>query len=272
MGLTLANSTPTLRVHIQDIRDELSRILLSRTFAKAATLRRLLEYIVSHWVETGSDGLDGYNLALAVFQRDYTFESALDPIVRVYTCRLRELLARYYVTEGVEDPLRISIPKGTYVPSISTAAQNTSQPARPENPIHIALLPFHIRNARCSQHKSYAMNILDHTMRHLSAVPAFRVLSRISASRVRAEMGEQLLGKHAPVDWLIEGAFTCGEEGFDVLVHLSEAKLGYILASRFYQHTFSDAHELSAQIAKELSHEILGFKKQCTSQPSFDGS
>ena len=63
-----------------------------------------------------ADGLKGYSLGLAVFGRDGTFEPQSDPVVRLEARSLRRDLDSYYVDAGARDPVRITIPKGQYVP------------------------------------------------------------------------------------------------------------------------------------------------------------
>jgi hypothetical protein len=57
-----------------------------------------------------------YTLGLNVFDRGDEFNPRLDPIVRVQARNLRSRLEKYYETQGAEDPIRIELPKGTYVP------------------------------------------------------------------------------------------------------------------------------------------------------------
>jgi hypothetical protein len=45
-----------------------------------------------------------------------SFHPSIDAVVRVDATRLRAKLNDYYATEGSADSLRISIPKGTYMP------------------------------------------------------------------------------------------------------------------------------------------------------------
>jgi hypothetical protein len=51
-----------------------------------------------------------------VFGRRSDFDQSIDPIVSIQASRLRQSLAWYYETAGKHDPIRIDIPKGTYVP------------------------------------------------------------------------------------------------------------------------------------------------------------
>jgi Tol biopolymer transport system component len=57
-------------------------------------------------------------IAVEVFNRAADYDPKSDPIVRVHARRVREKLALYYRTAGVEDPIKIDLPKGGYVPLI----------------------------------------------------------------------------------------------------------------------------------------------------------
>ena len=47
----------------------------------------------------------------------------MDPIVRIQAGRLRRSLERYYLLSGKDDPVRIELPKGTYVPVFHSMAR-----------------------------------------------------------------------------------------------------------------------------------------------------
>jgi TolB-like protein len=78
--------------------------------------RALLRYLVDETLAGRADGLKGYSLGLAVFSHDGKFEPQSDSVVRLEARRLRRDLDSYYVDDGARDPVRISIPKGHYVP------------------------------------------------------------------------------------------------------------------------------------------------------------
>jgi adenylate cyclase len=71
-------------------------------------------------VETALAGrsheIKGYTVATQVFGRGEDFNQATDPIVSIQANKLRRALERYYLVAGQNDPIRIEIPKGTYVP------------------------------------------------------------------------------------------------------------------------------------------------------------
>jgi hypothetical protein len=108
------------------IREQLDRILNSRPFHQAPRRQRFLEYIVNEALAGRGERLKGYNVALAVFDRAETFDSNIDPIVRLEAGRLRDRLREYYETDGQNDPIRIDLPKGSYTPHVEFRQAATS--------------------------------------------------------------------------------------------------------------------------------------------------
>ena len=101
------------------IREQLERIFKSGSFVQSRRRQLFLEYIVHETLAGRSERLKGYNIALEVFGRPPTFDPVADPIVRIEAGRLREKLRHYYDTEGMSDPVRIELPRGTYKPRIA---------------------------------------------------------------------------------------------------------------------------------------------------------
>ena len=99
------------------VRDELERILSSDTFKRSERARELLSYLVGREQVGEAERLKGYAIAVDVFGRDSEFDSSTDAVVRVQAGRLRDLLAQYYAAEGRHDPIRLVIPRGSYVPA-----------------------------------------------------------------------------------------------------------------------------------------------------------
>jgi tetratricopeptide (TPR) repeat protein len=99
------------------VRDELERILSSETFKRSERARELLSYLVGREQLGEAERLKGYAIAVDVFGKDSEFDSSTDAVVRVQAGRLRELLSQYYAAEGRSDPIRMVIPRGSYVPA-----------------------------------------------------------------------------------------------------------------------------------------------------------
>ena len=110
------------------IRAQLDRILHSGPFAHSPRRQRFLEYIVNETLAGRSGRLKGYNVGLEVFDRPETFDPAIDPIVRIEAGRVREKLREYYDTDGLNDPVRIDLPKGAYTPQIEFRGTDTPKP------------------------------------------------------------------------------------------------------------------------------------------------
>lgn len=102
-----------------EIRAELSRILHSPDFRSSRRRRDLFGYLVEETLAGRGHLLKGYTIGISVFGRPDDFDARADPVVRLEAHRLRRDLAAYYVAEGRGNPLRITVPKGHYVPEVA---------------------------------------------------------------------------------------------------------------------------------------------------------
>ncbi len=105
-----------------DVVRELERILADGDFDASPRSRAFLRFIVDETLAGRQDGLTQDAIATRVFQRREDFDPTLDPIVRIQAGRLRRSLERYYLLAGAHDPVRIELPRGTYVPVLRWAA------------------------------------------------------------------------------------------------------------------------------------------------------
>lgn len=103
-----------------DIRGALARVLASDTFSNAPTLSAFLRYVTEETLAGRADRLKAYSIAVSALERPEDFNPNDNALVRVQARRLRDALARYYVGEGADDPIRITLPVGTYVPTFET--------------------------------------------------------------------------------------------------------------------------------------------------------
>ena len=115
----------------EQIRNALARILSSEGFSASVRNRRLLEYVVGETLAGRADRIKAYTLATVVFERGPDFDPQLDPVVRLEASRLRKALEHYYLTAGKDDPVRIDIPKGSYIPVFEAAAAAVPPAAAP---------------------------------------------------------------------------------------------------------------------------------------------
>ena len=114
------------------VRNALARILSSEGFSASQRNRRLLEYVVEETLAGRADRIKAYTLATMLFARGPDFDPQLDPVVRLEASRLRRALEHYYLTAGKDEPIRIAIPKGSYVPTFEPADASPPPVAEPE--------------------------------------------------------------------------------------------------------------------------------------------
>ena len=119
---------PSTQLSPEAITEQLHRILASEDFQASARLKRLLEFLVLETLAGRGGDLKAYTIALGVFGREPSFDPQADPTVRVEAGKLRSKLERYYYINS-DDPIRIDVPKGGYVPSFRPGVAVTVESA-----------------------------------------------------------------------------------------------------------------------------------------------
>jgi hypothetical protein len=115
-----------------EVRETVRRILTSRHFINAPTKQRFLQLICESYLNGRASELNEYMIGCELYDRDESYNPALDPIVRVGAHGLRKRLEAYYKGEGKDDEIILEIPHGSYAPSfIRRAAEEAS--AEPAN-------------------------------------------------------------------------------------------------------------------------------------------
>jgi len=97
-------------------RELVRRIVVSPTFAKSERLRSLLIYVCDMTLKGREGEINEQKIGHAVFGRSMDYDSSIDGIVRTQASRLRQRLDLYFEQEGANEPVRILIPRGSYVP------------------------------------------------------------------------------------------------------------------------------------------------------------
>ncbi len=103
--------------HFREEREELRRVLGHPEFSRSANLVRFLSYICEKYFEGQAGEIREYSIAVeALGRRETSFDSHVDPIVRVTARSLRKKLRELYKTDWRDHPLQIVLPLGHYVP------------------------------------------------------------------------------------------------------------------------------------------------------------
>ncbi len=107
----------------EDVRRQLKRILDCSDLQSSTRRREMLRHVVEETLAGRDAELKATTIAMAVFGRGSDFDQQSDPIVRLEARKLRRDLDNYYAGHGRDDPIRISIPKGHYIPKFSQQEQ-----------------------------------------------------------------------------------------------------------------------------------------------------
>jgi len=104
------------RVSDEAVREELNRVLSCHEFRSSKRSQDFLRYVVEHTLAGQADILKERTIGIEVFGRSTSYEPSDDATVRVKAGDVRKRLGLYYSEQGAQNPVRIELPAGTYVP------------------------------------------------------------------------------------------------------------------------------------------------------------
>lgn len=93
---------------------QIQRIVQSKAFRTSEVHRNLLTYLADKSLAGEADSLKEYTVGLDVFAKPESYDPRQESTVRMHVARLRQKLAEYYRTEGVDDPIIVDLPKGGF--------------------------------------------------------------------------------------------------------------------------------------------------------------
>jgi hypothetical protein len=105
-----------MKITAQEVRTELDRVLQSKVFARSERCCRFLTYVSELTLSGQASRINEHLIGIEVFGRGSAYSPAEDAIVRRQAYALRYKLEEYYSNGGRNDPIRIALPTGHYVP------------------------------------------------------------------------------------------------------------------------------------------------------------
>ena len=241
-----------------EIRDALDRVTTAAPLARSKRLTQFLRYIVDETLAGRATTIGGYSIAVDVFGKPESFDPTTETIVRVEAGRLRRRLGEYYREAGHEDPIEISLPKGSYVPAFSqrTGAKPERDPGRapppPRRGPSIAVLPF--RNHGADENDQYfADGLTEETIANLARFKDIFVFSRSTTAKLAQDGADiRQLRDELGVDFVLESSLRKSAEAVRVTIQLIDAATdGHILAERFERPcTLDGMFEIQDEIAR----------------------
>jgi hypothetical protein len=116
-----------------EIQLQLKRLVESPFFKASKRCRLFLQCVIEHSLGETPEPLKERTLGVQVFGRQPTYDTGVDPIVRVTAGEVRRRLGQYYGEEAHHAELRVDLPSGSYAPVYSRPHPFAPQP-RPAQP------------------------------------------------------------------------------------------------------------------------------------------
>jgi adenylate cyclase len=236
------------------IQVQLNRILASEQFDASERNRRFLTYVVDEATQGRGDRIKAYSIAVSVFGRDAGFDPQQDSIVRIEAGRLRRSLERYYLTDGAQDRIRISIPRGSYVPlfesrDASASAEVVPLSGRPIGPapsqqpgIAIHVRPFEEDRATTGL-TSFTRGLTRQIIVGLTRFTDLAVFSHDAAA-----------AQHS-TDFVVSGGVTLIDDGFGLEVLLQDTRTGRLVWGDSFERKLEPTQILA--VRDEVANSIV---------------
>jgi serine/threonine-protein kinase len=272
------------------VRAQLNKVLASRAFSGAERPGRFLRFIVEQALV--GNQLKETLLGVEVFGRNPTYDPRLDGVVRVEAVKLRARLKDYYETEGVDDPIRIDLPKGGYLPCFDTLPVLLAEPIgktaaprpawwtdwrvivpplamavliagyllvrkshpRPVGPdsSSIAVLPF-VNLSSDKENEYFSDGLTDDLIDALTKVRGLRVVARGSAFQFKGKNPDiRTVGRQLNVAAVLEGSVQRSGDRLRITAQLSSVADGYHVWSETYDRRLADVFAVQDEISRAI--------------------
>lgn len=242
------------------ISDQLELMMGSPDFRATPQQAAFLEYVVDQTLAGNASRIKGYTVATEVFGRRSDFDQSIDPIVSIQASRLRRALELYYGGAGQNDPIRIDIPKGAYVPTFEEQLPVETPVAAelviPADAMAVwpTVLVRQLSNLTADPDDDF-LSIgltaeLAHALGHYQEIRVLEVSHRNQQSSPRG----------SGFDFIIDGHVRRDPAGVRVAISLSDARQGIQIWSGKYQGDFEAAEMISFQedVAAEVAVRMAG--------------
>lgn len=236
----------------------LERILASRTFSRRPRSRDFLAYVVTEHLAGRSHSIKERTVARRALKRSESFDGRADASVRVQATRLRTALAAYYDSEGIDDPVRIVLPPGSYVPVLERAQTPDGAVSSRRASLGPGIVIVAFTEAdREDRPSATALALTESLVHALSRFPGLRVLGPVDRSAGPSGVGRRRrLGDRLDVNYVLEGTVLVSGPTLRVTVRVSDAETGDVIWSERFDRdhdsfTGFDGHD-------DVVHEVAG--------------
>lgn len=268
------------------VRQSVERIVASPLFCTSPRLCRFLQYITEETLAERSVGIKEYSIGVDVYERGANFDPKIDAVVRVEAGRLRAKLARFYANAPADVPVRIELPKGTYVPVFGPVGQaevatdapdRRSRPglvpatialfaaalilvwflvhqAHRAGPIRVAVLPL-VSGGEPDMDR-LATGLVEQLTGDLGGEGGFQVCSRSKTAAFSGSHDLAAIGAGLQVDAVMEGSLQRTDDGVRLSVHLVDVSDGFQLWSQTLDSTSGHLPDFQARAAALVTRTL----------------
>lgn len=254
------------------VESQLKRILASSEFTASKRLSQFLRYVVEQSLNGQSGSIKEYTVAVEALGYGTNFDPQSNPSVRVHARKLRRALDQYYSAQGIEDPVRIDIPKGRYVPVFidnhamsealgvsecpSTVLANSSLDSLKPS---IAVIMFDCLNDK-AEFGYVATGLTEEIIIALTRFPHFQVVGPLHRRVIQEQtLGTRGIGREYGVRFVLDGTLRTQGQMLRLTVRLADAFSGQHLWGHVLDFKMQDAsimdfeNEVVGQVASTIA-------------------
>jgi len=224
-----------------------------------------LSFVVGETLEDRASRLKGYTIAVDVYGRTENFDPQADPIVRLEASRLRRALEHYYLKAGRNDPVRIEIPKGGYIPTFQSvnmplpgnlAPALESRDDAPSTEPSIAVMPLVNLNGDPEQ-AYFADGLTEELTTELARYQDFQVIASQSTMRFKDQkVDPRQAGQDLGVRFLLAGSVRKYLKTIKVTICLLDTSSGKQIWGESYKRDLTAANLFSVQ--EDIAGSVVG--------------
>lgn len=252
-----------------EILAQLERVLASETFQRAERLSRFLRYVVEQGLAGEKTALKEYAIGLHVFDKPESFDTRVDPIVRVEAGRLRAKIRDYYDGEGSDDPVWLGLRKRGYRPAFELRKTEASPPATPpaadapppgppSDARSIAVLPFEDLSPEKKQ-EYFCDGITQEIVNALAKIKGLSVAARRSAAQFKGKPENiREIARQLQVGRVLEGSVQKIGQRVRISAHLVDAATGFDCWAETYDRPLNDVLAIQDEVGRAIAEALSG--------------
>jgi len=235
------------------VREQVARIAASPPFTSSPRLAELLRFIVEETLAGRADTLRESLIGDTVYARNPPYDPRVDSTVRVEARRLRRKLEVYYASLGKNDTVYISLPTGSYVPTIDRVQPEVAQDAIFERGAGATIAVIPLRALTSSVEDSvFADSLTDEILFAVERSDGLRLVSRaVTFSRRDDLAAMERIASELNIDAFMQGTVRRVDDVLRITIEVSSAR-GYVSYSDRFDAIDDGTPKLQENIATAI--------------------